>query len=362
MKVSEVAYLAGTTVRAVRWYHAVGLLPIPEGRPRDYGFDDLARLVRIRWLAESGMSLASIGHLLDGSSKDATEDFDSALERIDAEIQKLASQRDRIEGLRELAKSDATISPLPASFDSLYTTVRSRLTNPRHIELLERDRVIASIIGAWDKFPDVALYSATQADIDAMVEGLEIFAEAMDADDVGPLVDRFVAVYTKLASKFGLAGLADNIVGISGDFDRLLLATRVAYPDRKHRQFMELCLVRLGWVEPGTFEAAPKADASDHEADWIRILIGFSGLADTSDHGAETSDHRANHGAKASARGANAAHKATKEGNAKTTQDGAAEPAGAARAQEKADSARAGEKAGAAYTHETKGEIDGGDH
>ena len=34
MKVSEVAYLAGTTVRAVRWYHAVGLLPIPEGRPQ----------------------------------------------------------------------------------------------------------------------------------------------------------------------------------------------------------------------------------------------------------------------------------------------------------------------------------------
>ena len=362
MKVSEVAYLAGTTVRAVRWYHAVDLLPIPEGRPRDYGFDDLARLVRIRWLAESGMSLASIGHLLDGSSKDATEDFDSALERIDAEIQKLAAQRDRIEGLRELAKSDATISPLPASLDSLYTAVRSRLTNPRHIELLERDRVIASIIGAWDKFPDVALYSATEADIDAMVEGLEIFAEAMDADDVGPLVDRFVVVYTKLASKFGLAGLADNIVGISADFDRLLLATRVAYPDRKHRQFMELCLVRLGWVEPEAFEAAPKANASDHEVDWIRILIGLSGLANASDHGAETSAHRANHGAKASARGANAARKATKEENAKTTQDGAAEPAGAARAQEKAGSARAGEKAGAAHTHETKGEIDGGDH
>ena len=332
MKVSEVAYLAGTTVRAVRWYHAVGLLPIPEGRPRDYGFDDLARLVRIRWLAESGMSLASIGHLLDGSSKGAAEDFDSALERIDAEIQKLASQRNRIEGLRELAKSDATISPLPASLDSLYTTVRSRLTNPRHIELLERDRVIASIIGAWDKLPDVALYSATEADIDAMVEGLEIFAQAMDADDVGPLVDRFVVVYTKLASKFGLAGLADNIVRISADFERLLLAMRVAYPDRKHRRFMELCLVRLGWVEPEAFEAAPKANASAH-------------------------------GSKASAHGANAsAHKATKEGKAKATQDGAAEPAGAAHAQEKADSARGGEKAGAAHTHETKEEIDDGDH
>ena len=332
MKVSEVAYLAGTTVRAVRWYHAVGLLPIPEGRPRDYGFDDLARLVRIRWLAESGMSLASIGHLLDGSSKGAAEDFDSALERIDAEIQKLASQRNRIEGLRELAKSDATISPLPASLDSLYTTVRSRLTNPRHIELLERDRVIASIIGAWDKLPDVALYSATEADIDAMVEGLEIFAQAMDADDVGPLVDRFIVVYTKLASKFGLAGLADNIVRINADFERLLLAMRVAYPDRKHRRFMELCLVRLGWVEPEAFEAAPNANAS---------VYGTNASA---------------HGAKASA------HKATKEGNAKATQDGAAEPAGAAHAQEKADSARGGEKADAAHTHETKEEIDDGDH
>ena len=147
----------------------------------------------------------------------------------------------------------------------------------------------------------------------------------MDADDVSPLVDRFIVVYTKLASKFGLAGLADNIVRINADFERLLLAMRVAYPDRKHRRFMELCLVRLGWVEPEAFETAPNANASAH-------------------------------GAKASA------HKATKEGNAKATQDGAADPAGAAHAQEKADSARGGEKAGAAHTHETKEEIDDGDH
>lgn len=33
VKVSEIAYLAGTTVRTVRWYHRIGLLSIPEGRP-----------------------------------------------------------------------------------------------------------------------------------------------------------------------------------------------------------------------------------------------------------------------------------------------------------------------------------------
>ena len=67
VKVSEIAYLAGTTVRTVRWYHRIGLLSIPEGRPRDYGFDHLARLVHIRWLAQSGMSLKAVGQILDGS-------------------------------------------------------------------------------------------------------------------------------------------------------------------------------------------------------------------------------------------------------------------------------------------------------
>ena len=33
VKVSEIAYLAGTTVRTVRWYHRIGLLSIPEGGP-----------------------------------------------------------------------------------------------------------------------------------------------------------------------------------------------------------------------------------------------------------------------------------------------------------------------------------------
>lgn len=44
MKALEVAYLTGTTVHAIRRYHAMGLLPIPEGRSRNYGFNDLTRL------------------------------------------------------------------------------------------------------------------------------------------------------------------------------------------------------------------------------------------------------------------------------------------------------------------------------
>lgn len=262
MKVSEIAYLAGTTVRTVRWYHSVGLLPVPAGQPRNYDFDHLARLVRIRWLAESGMNLKAIGQILDDSNAGATEDFDSALERIDAEIHKLTAQRERIAGLRELVEAGEDLSPIPPSLECLYATVRARLTDPRHIELFDRDRIIVSIIGAWSELPDVTEYSTTEADIAAMIEALEIFAQAVDANDVSPLVDKFIVVYLKLASKFGLVGLADNIVHMGADFNRLLLAIRIAYPDRKHRRFIELCFERLGLIQPGAFETSLEAGAA----------------------------------------------------------------------------------------------------
>ena len=60
------ADLAGTTTRTVRYYHRLGLLPVPPlvaGR-RDYGIEHLARLLRIRWLAESGIPLAKIAQML----------------------------------------------------------------------------------------------------------------------------------------------------------------------------------------------------------------------------------------------------------------------------------------------------------
>ncbi|MFJ4478922.1 MerR family transcriptional regulator [Streptomyces xanthochromogenes] len=60
VKIGDAAAFAGTTPRAIRHYHAIGLLPEPErggdGRRR-YGYDDMIRLLWIRKMAEVGISL-----------------------------------------------------------------------------------------------------------------------------------------------------------------------------------------------------------------------------------------------------------------------------------------------------------------
>ena len=53
MRVKEMADLAGTTTRTVRYYHRVGLLPVPPvvAGHRDYGIEHLARLLSVGLLS-----------------------------------------------------------------------------------------------------------------------------------------------------------------------------------------------------------------------------------------------------------------------------------------------------------------------
>ena len=68
MKSSEIAKLAGVSVRTLRHYHAIDLLPEPprgENGYRDYGAGDLVRLLRIKRLSSLGFSLSRISEVLD---------------------------------------------------------------------------------------------------------------------------------------------------------------------------------------------------------------------------------------------------------------------------------------------------------
>lgn len=68
MKSSELAHMAGVSVRTLRHYHAIGLLPEPERAAngyRTYEATHLLRLLRIRQLASLGFSLEQIGPMLD---------------------------------------------------------------------------------------------------------------------------------------------------------------------------------------------------------------------------------------------------------------------------------------------------------
>ena len=82
MHVKELARIAGTTPRAVRYYHHLGLLEIPptvRGR-REYGVEHVARLLRIRWLADGGLSLTQVAEML--ASDTIGTDQDSRREAV----------------------------------------------------------------------------------------------------------------------------------------------------------------------------------------------------------------------------------------------------------------------------------------
>ena len=63
LTISQLASYAGVSVRAVRHYHAIGLLPEPKRDHSGYRRYDAAavvELIRIRTLAEAGVPLARV--------------------------------------------------------------------------------------------------------------------------------------------------------------------------------------------------------------------------------------------------------------------------------------------------------------
>lgn len=72
--VDELAALVGTTVRTIRYYATLGLIPPPERRGRMAYYDDRhrARLELIRTMQEAGLSLTAIEQHLDHFEDDTS--------------------------------------------------------------------------------------------------------------------------------------------------------------------------------------------------------------------------------------------------------------------------------------------------
>lgn len=111
LTISQLASYAGVTVRAVRHYHAKGLLPEPErdhSGYRRYAARDVVDLVKIRTLAEAGVPLARVRELLAADEEEfrvAVADIDR---RLRAEIRARQRHRERI---AQLAAGDSLALP-----------------------------------------------------------------------------------------------------------------------------------------------------------------------------------------------------------------------------------------------------------
>lgn len=94
----DIACLSGVTVRTLRHYHQIGILPEPprlENGYRNYGVVDVARVLRIKRLASLGFSLEQIGSILKeegaGGSRIPNE-TSKLLDDIDNELKAQISQ------------------------------------------------------------------------------------------------------------------------------------------------------------------------------------------------------------------------------------------------------------------------------
>ncbi|MEQ4302543.1 MerR family transcriptional regulator [Plantactinospora sp. B6F1] len=102
LTISQLAAYAGVTVRAVRHYHQIGLLPEPARDAsgyRRYGAMAVVALIKIRTLANAGVPLSEIGQMLEADAST----FAEAVQRIDHQL------RDEIERLENSRKQVAQL-------------------------------------------------------------------------------------------------------------------------------------------------------------------------------------------------------------------------------------------------------------
>ena len=234
LTISQLAAYAGVTVRAVRHYHHVGLLPEPARNCSGYRAYDagaVVRLIRIRTLAEAGVPLARVQELLDATP----EEFGEAVAQIDAELRaKVRELQDHRRRIARLAAGDTQAVPAevvpyldklrasgvshamvegerdgwilmaarwPEKIPEFMVEKMAQLDDPRTVqlyllldELVETGMDEGRLVAVADLLAEMAEESAERGELDRQSEELsdDAFVDLLDsfASDAHPMVER----------------------------------------------------------------------------------------------------------------------------------------------------------------------------
>ncbi|MEV4459925.1 MerR family transcriptional regulator [Microbispora sp. NPDC049633] len=204
LTIGELASYAGVTVRAVRHYHAKGLLPEPErdhSGYRRYDAGAVIELIRIRTLAEAGVPLARVRELLRAGE----EEFAAAVADIDrrlrAEIRERQRHRERI---ARLASGDGLA--LPSEVVEYLDRLRALGVDERIVRA-ERDGWIPLAAHSPARVAEWMARKREQID-DPLLAGFYLtLSQALDRADDDPrlveLADKLAAYITRMADERG---------------------------------------------------------------------------------------------------------------------------------------------------------------
>jgi DNA-binding transcriptional MerR regulator len=179
LTIGQLAAYAGVTVRAVRHYHQIGLLPEPERDAsgyRRYGATAVVSLIKIRTLASAGVPLSQIGQMLDVGAPA----FAEAARRIDShlreEIERLETSRKQI---AQLAAGDGLA--LPPEVISYLGRLREIGASERMVAA-ERDAWIL-VAARWpDRIRELMPGKLAQLDDPQLVRLYRVGSEILESD------------------------------------------------------------------------------------------------------------------------------------------------------------------------------------
>ncbi|MFI7601385.1 MerR family transcriptional regulator [Actinoplanes sp. NPDC049681] len=244
LTIGQLAAYAGVTVRAVRHYHQVGLLPEPERDAsgyRRYGATAVVALIKIRTLADAGVPLSRIGPMLaaDPAAFDAA--IDVIDRRISEEIQRLEASRKQI---AQLTAGDS--AALPAAAIAYLDRLREIGVSERMVQA-ERDGWIL-IAARWpDRISEWIPDKLTQLADPRVVRLYRILSEILGSDSAHePLLAEAADIMAALAGEAYAAGAVMRPEETQDELPFDLLDALADESDPRARRLRELMRER-GW-------------------------------------------------------------------------------------------------------------------
>ena len=257
LTIGRLAANAGVTVRAVRYYHQIGLLPEPERDAsgyRRYGAAAVVSLIKIRTLAEAGVPLSQIGRLLRADASSFAEGIQRIDDQLRAEIDRLEASRKRV---AQLVAGDSLALPpeVTAYLDRLREIGASEL-----IVQGERDGWILMAARSPDRVRDWMPGKLAQLEIPQVVQLYRVLSEIFSGDVGDPGDDaRLREAADIVAGLNEMAYAAGHNVGGAADddvpFD--LLDDLAAEADPRVERLLHLVRER-GWDGLARLERLPE--------------------------------------------------------------------------------------------------------